>query len=1636
MSDFIMRLSNLIIINTRKRRIVTILAVVLLTSPILIIIGSGTESSSVTSEHSVVFTSGMDRSERGIAEVDLAASRTSNPNYHLNAGSLYDTLSSESTNFDMDGSGDMGRYEAKSDPESIDMIQNPSISLSGSFFEDVVISWDPPEDSSAVLSYGIYISTNYNSSGSGYTTLGNVAKGTNSFTHTGGGKGDPETHYYMIKTITKIGSGAHPQQLVKLGSILVNEVNLLSLPLIPLNTNILSVLESINSEYNFVRAYDASDTIDPWKTYRPGRGGDLLELRTGMAFWVTVPSWPVSSAIPGLVPDETVISLEKGWNLASLVSAKPLTVSNALEDIPYTEVNGFDPLRPPVGLKRLGPDDILAPGDCFWVHLSSAAVWTVSFGSSSGPPPDTTPPIISSISDHPDPQISGGVVDFEAVVTDNEGVNDVSIEVFDPLDNSIGNFPMSFDTSSIKWKFGSTYTDLGVYTYIVTAIDTSDNSASASGSFTIEGEPDTTPPIISSILDSPDPQISGGVVDFEAMVADNEGVSEVWIEITNPLGTALGNFSMSFDASSGKWLYSSVFTDFGIHTYVVHAMDTSSNWASSTGTFEIIDGSSGSLRLSQVNFWAYQIQGINEPGVEDALATSTYDMLVLEPTRTDWSSSDREFDTKGLVDRLKGTTGSDGVTPKIVLAYIDIGEAEDWRWFWTWSTGWDCTGPKPVDWPDYIITCDPDGWDGNYPVAYWDSEWKDVIIYGENQDSSPWGDYNSAIDEAIKDGFDGIYLDWVEAYEDPDVEATAIAAGLDPAVEMINFIAEMRTYAKARNPDFLIIQQNAAQLGADHPKLFNYVDAIAQEAIWYDGDATDIWDDSSGYDVLNDPSLTDWYITNLDVYQAAGILVFNCEYALFNSDEAYNNSYALGYVPYVTRRSLSQLTTTHPPDYRPDMTPGIEHEFQYKDQDVLYYIPLAYQSNPQETRIFFGIHGNGRNYQGHFDKWMNLDVADTYNVVLVTPHWDLETFERYQRLNVGFGERADLRLIELFEKFSEWLDLSHSTFFLYGFSAGGQFTHRFVLTHPEYIDRAVAGGSGTYMFPDPDVTWGYGMDLSAHEPIDLTIQLQEAYLVNMSVMVGLNDTERDSGLATNSLADAQGLNRLERARNFMNNHTDEANVNGWPLVWDYQEVPDAGHTSTPIRPLALEYLFDSNDIEILPGFGSFTYHDDGDNADRPVEVYYYRPANYPTPDSKVVFTMHGSARNAVSARDRIVPYADRYNALLIAPEFSKNHYPDADDYNRGFVKDGGGTGNLRARSDWALLTIEELFDIVRAEIPGAPSTYSIQGNSGAGQFISRIPLLVPEARFDVVAGSNSGWYTLPMRDELYPNGIGDLDITDAQIEQVYSKKVVVTVGELDTDPNSYQLKHNEFTDAQGLNRYERALFYYDYMKADAAARGVPFNWDLLVVENVGHPAELMAHATAGAVFAGATTPHDVALSPIDDTYIDEGDPSDVFGASLELLVDGGNQEIAFFKFDLSSITAPVEVAMLKLYITNGADGQQFVHAVADNTWTESTLTWDIAPALGMEIGMTTGGEKDGILYIEITDYINENLGGVVSLAIQTEDTDTLRFSSKEASYFPAQLVLFTGNLPSLPTLKFCTWFTGVPSCNWHAICGR
>ena len=83
---------------------------------------------------------------------------------------------------------------------------------------------------------------------------------------------------------------------------------------------------------------------------------------------------------------------------------------------------------------------------------------------------------------------------------------------------------------------------------------------------------------------------------------------------------------------------------------------------------------------------------------------------------------------------------------RMIFAYVSLGEAENYRPYWKseWST-------KMPEW----IDSENAQWKGNYKVKYWTDEWK-KILYGTN---------NSCIDKAMNAGFDGVFLDVIDAYE-------------------------------------------------------------------------------------------------------------------------------------------------------------------------------------------------------------------------------------------------------------------------------------------------------------------------------------------------------------------------------------------------------------------------------------------------------------------------------------------------------------------------------------------------------------------------------------------------------------------------------------------------------------------------------------------------------------------------------------------------------------------------------------------------------------------------------------------------------------------------------------------------------
>ncbi|MGL1919900.1 MAG: endo alpha-1,4 polygalactosaminidase [Hyphomicrobiales bacterium] len=309
--------------------------------------------------------------------------------------------------------------------------------------------------------------------------------------------------------------------------------------------------------------------------------------------------------------------------------------------------------------------------------------------------------------------------------------------------------------------------------------------------------------------------------------------------------------------------------------------------------------------LSSIRNWMYQIQKLNEDGAVQTLAATDYDMLVIEPGQ---NFSESPYESQQMVSRLREKP--DG-TPRVVIAYIDIGQAEDYRTYW--QDDWVAPKDGLRGSPGFLVAADPNGWEGNYPVAYWDAEWQSL-----------WLGPDGIVADLARLGYDGVFLDWIEAYDDDGVRAVAEKFGVSPEDAMITFVEKLGEAGRAINPDFLIIAQNAIYLIDSAPDRYaKAIDALAVESTWFNGLGDSDWGDPDSGD-LHDQHVAEYStparLTQILRYQNAGLPVFSVDYALKqdNIAKVYSEAQSLEMIPLVTRVSLSKLTETPPQNLEPD----------------------------------------------------------------------------------------------------------------------------------------------------------------------------------------------------------------------------------------------------------------------------------------------------------------------------------------------------------------------------------------------------------------------------------------------------------------------------------------------------------------------------------------------------------------------------------------------------------------------------------------------------------------------------------------------------------------------------------------------
>ena len=275
----------------------------------------------------------------------------------------------------------------------------------------------------------------------------------------------------------------------------------------------------------------------------------------------------------------------------------------------------------------------------------------------------------------------------------------------------------------------------------------------------------------------------------------------------------------------------------------------------------------------------------------------------------------------------------------------------------------------------------------------------------------------------------------------------------------------------------------------------------------------------------------------------------------------------------------------------------------------------------------------------------------------------------------------------------------------------------------------------------------------------------------------------------------------------------------------------------------------SVDARIPPGTGSFDYPFVSSGALRRITVWYHRPVDAGA-DAPIVFVLHGDGRDATNYRRRWIPEADARGFVLIVPEFSRSEFAGGRAYNLGGMR--ARDGSSYPESEWAYTAIENLFDAIREASGFTRTTYDLYGHSAGGQFVHRMVMFKPNARYRVAIAANPGWYTVPDLSIMFPYGLGGASEAADQLHRTLSRRLIVLLGDADTDPNHPQLLRSPEAVAQGPHRFARGHHFFEQAQRAAAARNVPFGWQLEVVPGAAHSnGQMTAHA---ARFVGHTQP--------------------------------------------------------------------------------------------------------------------------------------------------------------------------------------
>jgi cysteinyl-tRNA synthetase, unknown class len=268
--------------------------------------------------------------------------------------------------------------------------------------------------------------------------------------------------------------------------------------------------------------------------------------------------------------------------------------------------------------------------------------------------------------------------------------------------------------------------------------------------------------------------------------------------------------------------------------------------------------------LRQVLRWGCQYQNVDP----QQLATSNLDLVVIDMMLDEATGlAVKPADVRMMQRKPNGGR-------RLVLAYLSVGEAAEFRRYW--RRDWDS---HPPEWLGAANL----NWPGSWSVRYWDSRWQEILFSGNN----------SLVDRILATGFDGVFLDRVDAYQDWRAERPSAPD------DMIDLVGRLAERARSVRPEFLVMAQNSEHLLVSE-RYMSIIDAVSKESLLYG---------ITSEGARNGAEDTAWSLSYLDLAKRAGLPIFVIEYLAQPKviAQARGQLQEMGFIPFFANRLLDRL---------------------------------------------------------------------------------------------------------------------------------------------------------------------------------------------------------------------------------------------------------------------------------------------------------------------------------------------------------------------------------------------------------------------------------------------------------------------------------------------------------------------------------------------------------------------------------------------------------------------------------------------------------------------------------------------------------------------------------------------------------